>query len=93
MAWQLTGRWLESCSCKMMCRCVFGPAEPDQGWCSGSFAFDIERGTSDGVDLGGTRAMLLLDFPKDFISGDGVVLEIRSLEPTETTLELILSGA
>jgi hypothetical protein len=95
MAWQLAGQWLESCSCKMMCRCVFGPAEPDQGWCSGSFAFDIERGTSDGVDLGGTRALLLMDFPGDPTAGNGVArvyLDERASAEQRRELDAIFTG-
>ena len=33
--------------------CVLGPAEPDQGSCSGALTFSIGRGQSDGADLSG----------------------------------------
>jgi len=54
MAWRMTGRWLETCSCKMICRCTMGPAEPDQGWCSAAILVDIQQGESEGVSLGNT---------------------------------------
>lgn len=69
MGWQMSGRWVEMCSCKMYCRCNFGPAEPDQGWCSGTLAFEIERGNSDGVDLSGAKAALSIQLPGDFMGG------------------------
>ena len=50
---------------------LLGPAEPDQGWCSGALTFVIEQGESDGVDLGGRKVLWLVDFPKDFVSGNG----------------------
>lgn len=71
MAWRLSGKMIEACSCKMLCPCYMGPAEPDQGWCSTALPFDIERGQSDGVDLDGRKTVWLLDLPKDFASGNG----------------------
>ena len=69
MAWNMTGAWYESCSCKMVCRCTLGPAEPDQGWCSALQVYDVERGVSDGVDLAGVRLAVALDLPGDFFGG------------------------
>jgi Protein of unknown function (DUF1326) len=54
MAWHISGKSTELCSCKMMCPCWLGPeGEPDQEWCSAAFGFEIEKGQSDGVDLSG----------------------------------------
>ena len=41
MAWHISGKTTELCSCKLMCPCWLGPDnEPDQGWCAGAFGFD-----------------------------------------------------
>jgi hypothetical protein len=70
MAWQLSGRSMELCNCKMLCPCWLGPdGRPDQGWCGGTFAFDIERGSSGGVDLTGTRVALSFVWPGNFSQG------------------------
>lgn len=71
MAWKMTGRLIEACSCKAPCPCVLGPAEPDRGWCSGALTFAVERGRSDGIDLSGRTVLWLIDLPKDFATGDG----------------------
>jgi hypothetical protein len=71
MAWKLAGQVLESCSCNMVCPCVFGPAKPDQGWCSGALVFDIQQGDSDGISLNGTKVVFAVDLPGDFLSGNG----------------------
>ena len=95
MAWQMTGRWLESCSCKMICRCMMGPAEPDQEWCSAAFLVDVERGNSDGVNLDNTRAVWALDLPGDLVSGNGTVrvwLDERTSSDQRRELEAILTG-
>jgi len=73
MAWHMTGQLIEACSCKAACPCVLGPAEPDQGWCSGALTFVIQEGASDGVALGGRKVLWLIDLPKDFASGNGTV--------------------
>jgi hypothetical protein len=72
MAWQLSGRSVELCSCKMFCPCWLGPeGEPDQGWCGSALAFDIQRGSSDGIDLGGTKVALAAEWPGNFFNGNG----------------------
>jgi hypothetical protein len=72
MAWQISGRNIELCSCKMVCPCLFGPeGEPDQGWCSAALGFSIDKGSSDGVDLAGTKVVLAADWPANFFAGNG----------------------
>ena len=71
MGWKLTGQLLEACSCKMVCPCILGPAEPDQGWCSVALTFDIHEGNADGVNLSGTRVVWAFDLPGDFVGGNG----------------------
>lgn len=95
MAWQMTGQWLEACSCKMICPCNMGPAEPTRGWCSAALVLDIERGNADGVDLGGTRVALGAELPGDFFGGiDKACLYIdeRASPEQRRALEAILTG-
>lgn len=69
MSWKMRGHWYESCSCKMVCRCTLGPAEPDQGWCSAAQLHEIAAGDSDGVSLAGVRLCLAFQLPGDFFGG------------------------
>jgi hypothetical protein len=95
MTWKLSGRWLSPCSCKLVCPCALGPAEPTRGWCSGVFVMDIERGSSDGVDLSGTRVAWAVDLPKDFSSGNGtarVYLDEGASAEQRRELEAIYQG-
>jgi hypothetical protein len=72
MSWQLSGRSVELCSCKMLCPCWLGPdGQPDQGWCGGAFAFDIQRGSSDAVNLAGTKVAVGFLWPGNFFAGNG----------------------
>jgi len=95
MAWNLSGQLLEACSCQQTCPCNFGPAAPDQGWCSGAIALDIQQGTSDGVSLVGTKAVMVVDFPHDFAGGNGTLrlyIDDRANTNQRRELEAVLSG-
>lgn len=96
MAWHITGRTMELCSCKMFCPCWLGPeGEPDQGWCSSVLACEVQQGDSDGVDLGGTKAVLALDWPGNFFAGGGtgrLYVDEAASPDQRRELEAILTG-
>jgi hypothetical protein len=71
MSWQLSGRFHEFCNCDLLCPCVFdATARPDQGWCGGAFTFDINHGSSNGVNLDGRTAVIVLNIPGTFAEGN-----------------------
>jgi hypothetical protein len=96
MTWNITSRAIELCSCKMLCPCWLGPEGiPDEGWCSGAFAFDIQQGNSDGIDLTGSRVVLAAEWPGNFFGGNGTArLYINEAANPEQRqeLEAIFSG-
>ena len=72
MAWEMSGRSMEFCSCTLMCPCwISAEVAPDEGWCSGALAFSVEKGSCDGVDLAGTSVALTADWPGNFFEGKG----------------------
>jgi len=96
MAWQVSGRSVELCSCNMLCPCWLGPeGKPDQGWCGGAFAFDIESGNSDGVDLSGSKVVLAAEWPGNFYAGNGTArlyLPDDKTQDQRQRLEAIFTG-
>lgn len=95
MAWQMTGKMIEACSCRSVCPCALGPATPDQEWCSGALTFAIDRGQANGVDLSGRTVVFLIDLPKDFASGDGTArlyIDDAAEEKQRQELEAIFTG-
>jgi hypothetical protein len=80
----------------MLCPCWLGPdGKPDEGWCGGALGFDIQRGTSDGVDLGGTKVALAAEWPGNFFGGNGTArlyLEESASREQRRELEAIFSG-
>jgi len=96
MAWQVSGRSLDLCSCKMWCPCWLGPEiEPDEGWCAHTFAFEIRQGNSDGVDLSRTTVAMTGDWPANFYLGGGkarLYLDETATEDQRGELGAIFSG-
>ena len=96
MAWQVSGRSLDLCSCKMWCSCWLGPEiEPDEGWCAHTFGFEVRQGRSDGVDLTGTTLAFTGEWPANFYLGGGkarLYLGETTTEDQRRELEAIFSG-
>lgn len=96
MVWSISGRSLDLCSCRMWCPCWLGPEiEPDQGWCAHTFGFEIEKGKSDDVDLGATKAALTGEWPANFFQGGGrarIYVDEAATEVQQRELAAILSG-
>jgi hypothetical protein len=59
MSHHLEGRLLEVCNCKVLCPCWIGE-DPDNGTCDAIVAWQIDRGTVDGIEVGGLGWMLAL---------------------------------
>jgi hypothetical protein len=87
---------IECCSCKALCPCWLGPdTVPDRGWCGGALVFDINKGSVDGVDVGGCRAALAAQWPGNFFAGNGtarIYLDSRSSDAQRKALEAVFSG-
>lgn len=96
MTWQISGRSMELCSCKAFCPCWLGPeGEPDQEWCAGMFGFEVEKGTAGGVDLGGSKVVLLAHWPANFFAGNGsarLYLDEGADDDQRRELEAIFTG-
>jgi hypothetical protein len=59
MSYLLEGRFVEACDCRLMCPC-WTDDEPDEGHCTGLFAWDLAPGsTIDGVGVGGAKVVCL----------------------------------
>jgi hypothetical protein len=72
-----------------------GPAEPDQGWCSGSLIFEVHEGAADDISLDGLRVVVVVDFPADFFTGNGTArlyIDENANADQRRELEAIFSG-
>ena len=71
MSWNLTGSYVETCSCELMCPCNMSF---DHGatydFCRVTLAFDIRAGEVDGTDIGGRRVVLIAYTPQVMTDGN-----------------------
>jgi hypothetical protein len=54
--YQLHGTFYEACDCQVICPCWLG-GDPDEGECTGVFAWEVEQGAIDEIDVSGLRAV------------------------------------
>lgn len=71
MPWNLSGTYLESCNCDVVCPCttsgLTAPADNDR--CQVTFAFHVERGDVDGVDVSDHSVVVFADAPRVMADG------------------------
>jgi hypothetical protein len=69
MGYQLEGRLLEVCDCKVLCPCWIGE-DADNGTCDALVAWHIDRGTIEGLDVSGRTFALLPHIPGNIMQGN-----------------------
>src|SRR5205823_326108 len=53
MSWNLSGRYVETCSCDLMCPCnISFDHGATYDYCRATLCFDIEQGEIEGTDVG-----------------------------------------
>src|SRR5262245_10417259 len=69
MAYNLEGRLLEVCTCKILCPCWDGE-DPDFGTCEGVLAWQFDKGSIDGLDVAGRTFVILAHIPGNILNGN-----------------------
>lgn len=96
MGWQMSGRFHEFCNCNLLCPCLFDvTVQPDQGWCGTAMAFDIQRGSADGVDLSGRHAVMAVNVPGTFAEGNftaRLYIDDEASDEQRRAIEEIVTG-
>ena len=98
MTWQLAGTFYENCSCDAICPCAWSnlahKATRDD-YCRFAFAFEVETGEVDGVDLSGRSFVMIGDTPPNMADGNwrlGVIVDDGASEEQVGRLGQVLSG-
>ncbi|MEW6581465.1 MAG: DUF1326 domain-containing protein [Actinomycetota bacterium] len=96
MSWSLSGTYVASCSCSLLCPCpVDGPPTGPDGTCKGVAVFHVANGNLDDLDLSGVDFAFYNVFPSNFTSGNwtvGLVVDGGASDAQAAALERILSG-
>ena len=96
MAWNVSGRYMETCNCDFLCPCpTTGLAKSTHGHCIFAMAFDVERGTFDGLRLDGLKFVVVGSTPGNMVDGGwkvGVIVDEKADERQRAALASIVSG-
>ena len=96
VAWNLTGSYVETCSCELMCPCNLSF---DHGatydYCRVTLVFVIKDGDVDGTDIGGRTVAIIADTPKVMTEGNwkvGVFVDDGASDGQFEKLVQVFSG-
>ena len=66
MAYDIEGRLLEVCTCNVLCPCWIGE-NPDYGTCDSAFAWHIDSGSIEGLDVAGLTIGASVHIPENVL--------------------------
>jgi hypothetical protein len=96
MSWSMTGEYVETCSCELMCPCNLSL---DHGatydFCRVTLVFDIREGEIEGTDVGGLKVAAIADTPKVMTEGNwklGVFVDDRASDEQADKLVQVFGG-
>jgi hypothetical protein len=96
MAWKLERTYFENCNCEAPCPCsVSLDSGADYDRCQLLFAFRIDSGEVDGVDVSGLCAAIVGDTPQRMTEGNwrlGLVLDAAASDEQAEKLGTVFSG-
>jgi hypothetical protein len=96
MSWSMTGEYVETCSCELMCPCNLSL---DHGatydFCRVTLVFDIREGEIDGTDVAGLKVAAIADTPKVMTEGNwklGVFVDDQASDEQADKLVQVFGG-
>jgi hypothetical protein len=97
-AWNISGQYVETCSCDFVCPCILGQmaVRPSKGSCTFAMAMQVERGSFGDVPLNGLTFIVLGMTPEEMGKGNwsvGLVIDDRATAAQRDAIIAIASGA
>jgi hypothetical protein len=96
MAWNLSGSYVETCSCELMCPCNLSFSHgATYDFCRVTLVFNILDGAVDGTDVAGRKVALIADTPKVMTDGNwrvGVFIDDAASDAQFDKLLKVFSG-
>jgi hypothetical protein len=96
MAWNLSGSYVETCSCELMCPCNLSFSHgATYDFCRVTLVFNILDGAVDGTDVSGRKVALIADTPKVMTDGNwrvGVFIDDAASDAQFDKLLKVFSG-
>jgi hypothetical protein len=96
MAWNVSGSYIETCSCDFFCPCNFSLGNgADYDYCRVALVFNVTEGTVEGTDVGGLAVATIADCPKVMTDGNwrlGVFIDEKASDEQAEKLLGVFSG-
>jgi hypothetical protein len=96
MSWNLSGRYVETCSCELMCPCNL---TFDHGatydYCRATLVFDVDEGEIEGTEIGALPVAVIIDTPKVMTEGNwrvGLFIDAQATDEQAEKLGQVFSG-
>ncbi|HEU5306202.1 MAG TPA: DUF1326 domain-containing protein [Acidimicrobiia bacterium] len=96
MSWNLSGSYVETCSCELMCPCNLSF---DHGatydFCLATLVFSIREGAIEGTDIAGSKVVMIADTPKVMTDGNwrlGVFIDEKATDEQFDKLVRVFGG-
>jgi hypothetical protein len=97
MAFQISGRYFENCSCEVVCPCTASMAlGAHYDRCQVILVFHVDSGEVDGTDVSGLTVAAVADTPKIMSEGNwrlGVVIDEAASDEQANALGAVFSGS
>jgi hypothetical protein len=94
MAYDVSGRLLEVCTCNVLCPCWVGE-DPDGGTCDSVLGWAVDEGSVEGVDVSGRVLALSVHIPGNVFAGNWravVYVDDRSTDAQQEALLKVFTG-
>ena len=97
-AWSISGDYMETCNCELVCPCVTSSmtAPPTEGDCKAAVTLRIDSGSKDGVALDGLSFIVMLHSPGPMAQGTitvGLIVDQRASQAQVDAITAIAPGA
>jgi hypothetical protein len=96
MAWRISGRYFENCTCDVVCPCTASLSlGADYDRCQVALVFHIDDGDVDGVDVGGLTVVAIGDTPKVMTDGNwrlGMLIDDAASDDQAAKLGALFGG-
>jgi hypothetical protein len=97
-AWQISGEYMETCNCTMLCPCITSnlAALPTEGECKAAVTLRIDKGAKDGVKLDGVAFIVMMHSPGAMGAGNmtvGLIVDDKASDQQVEAISAIATGA
>lgn len=98
MAWQISGQYMETCNCTLLCPCIWSnlAARPTEGVCEAAVALRIDEGQKNGIVLDGLAFVVMLHSPGPMGEGNmtvGLIVDSEASEEQVAAIRDIATGS